>query len=536
MKVPKTIPVHFEQVSQLDDRFVKVKIWLMHLGKNYNGSIFTKDAVLRAMDSLKNTPILGYIEESKLGEKDFRGHEVELVVEGGNLKMKYIGQAFGVIPENCNPRFEFKKGDTDEELEYLVVDGLMWTKFDDAINILNTHGEVSQSMELHDDYDGYFDEDGYFVFTRFSFYGACLLGQDVLPAMQKASVEISFSANVSVYQEEIARKLEEYRLAFSQKQKEVEHGMTLDELLSKYSVTVEALAEKGIDVNEFSVEELEEKIKDAFADKDEESQENQEQPSTEMESQSEQESGEFSESSEETTDENEDEEGSGEGEAGQEFQQEDSSEEESDKDVDGKFTLNFELSHEDIRKKMYEQLDTHMEQKGFGGEWYYIVAVFETHLIAENDMSDKFFKIEYTNENDSIVLGEVIEVFPMFLTAEEKGALELMRSSFNKLQSENSELKEFKAKVLKAQHEAQAEELFAQFNKLTPEEVADLREKVHEYSLEELESRLFERLGRKMANFSTPKPSNSLKVKIVHQDETETSGYSHLFKKHGFAK
>lgn len=217
--VQKSIPVLFETVEQIDTRFQKVKIWLMHLGQNYNNSVFTKESVESALDTLKNTPILGYIEESKLGEKDFRGHEVEIVVEGGDLKAKYIGQAFGVIPENCNPRFEVKKGDYDNDLEYLVVDGLMWTKFEDGVNILNSHGEVAQSMELHDDYDGYWNEDGSFVFTRFSFYGACLLGQNILPAMQQASVEVSFAQNFKVYENEIARKLDEFRLAFSKQDK-----------------------------------------------------------------------------------------------------------------------------------------------------------------------------------------------------------------------------------------------------------------------------------------------------------------------------
>ena len=39
------IPVIFEQTGEIvndDERFIKVKIWLMHLGKNQNGSVFEK--------------------------------------------------------------------------------------------------------------------------------------------------------------------------------------------------------------------------------------------------------------------------------------------------------------------------------------------------------------------------------------------------------------------------------------------------------------------------------------------------------------
>lgn len=524
MEVQKSISVQFEQVAQIDERFAKVKITLMHLGENYNGSIFTKEAVLSALDTLKNTPILGYVEESRLGVKDFRGHEMELVVENGSLKAKYIGQAFGVIPENCNPRFEIKKGDFNNDLEYLVVDGLMWTKFDDAVGILNEHGSVSQSMELDDNYDGHFNDEGFFVFTRFSFYGACLLGQDVLPAMQQASVELSFSANVNVYQEEIAKKLEEYQIAFSKKQfKEVEH-MTMEELLAKYSTTVESLAEQGIVVSEFSIDDLEVKLAEAFATDEVE------QPETEMEV--------SDDATEEATDEldvvadefTEQADSEGEDEPEQDFVEvpEDTAV------VVEKFTLNFEMSHDDIRRKMYDQIDTHMATNGVEG-WHYIVSVYETHIIAENDYGDKFYMIDYAKEGDAITFGSVSEVYPMFLTATEKGAMELMRSNFEKLEAENQTLKEFQSNVLKGQHEAMAEELFTKFSKLSSEEVADIREQMHEFSLEEIEARLFERLGRKTANFTANTKQSPVTIKIV-QHENEKSGYDHLFKKHGFTK
>ncbi|MCR8994643.1 hypothetical protein [Brevibacillus laterosporus] len=531
MKVLTTIPVHFEEVNQLDSRFTKVKIWLMHLGKNYNGSIFTREAVESAMDTLKNTPILGYVEESKLGEKDFRGHEVELVVEGGNLKTKYIGQAYGVIPENCNPRFEVKKGDFNNDLEYLVVDGLMWTKFDDAISILNSHQEVSQSMELHDEYDGYWNEKNDFVFTKFSFYGACLLGQDVLPAMQKASVEISFSNDVSVYQEEIAKKLEEYMMSFNNGQvKEVE-DVTIEGLLAKFSTTVEDLAEKGVDVNTYSVEELEVKLTELFEQGD-----SSEKETDDIGADTGEEEGDEGSDNSDTDEGGDASEGNGdsaEGGDGQGFSKKDSD------DATDKLQLSFELSHDDVRRKLYQGLDEHI-QSCVGGDssWNYIVSVFDSYFIAEDDYGRKFHMIGYQKDGDNIALGEVKEVFAMFLTQEEKGALELMRSSFEQYKAENTELKAFKQSVCKAQHEAQAEELFEKFNKLSAEEVADLRENVHHFTIEALESSLFERLGRKTANFSVSKPNTTynLKINIAQTEDKDIGGYSHLFKKHGFTK
>ena len=45
----KNVPVMFEKLQLFeaeDKRFIKVKIWLLHLGKNFNGSFFTKESVL----------------------------------------------------------------------------------------------------------------------------------------------------------------------------------------------------------------------------------------------------------------------------------------------------------------------------------------------------------------------------------------------------------------------------------------------------------------------------------------------------------
>ena len=49
------IPVEFEKINDLncgDNRFTRVKIWIMHLGANYNGSYFEKEPVDNAIPTL----------------------------------------------------------------------------------------------------------------------------------------------------------------------------------------------------------------------------------------------------------------------------------------------------------------------------------------------------------------------------------------------------------------------------------------------------------------------------------------------------
>lgn len=188
----------------------------MHTGQNFNGSSFDKSVVNAAIPTLANTPVLAFIEENSNGEQDFSDHRMVLhrATDGG-VELKYLGSAVGVIPEDNNARWETRVTDDGEELEYLVVDALMWTKWDDPINIMKEKGFTSQSMELSDEYSGTWDNNGVFHFESFSFFGACLLGEDVMPAMKNSTAEIQFSKN-KVMKNTIEDKLQEFYTLFSQ--------------------------------------------------------------------------------------------------------------------------------------------------------------------------------------------------------------------------------------------------------------------------------------------------------------------------------
>lgn len=212
------IPVIFQNIKEYegnDDRFLKIKIWLMHTGINHNYSSFSKEVVNKAIPSLANTPLLAFIEENSEGEQDFSDHRIVLHrTEDGEYDFKYKGDYIGVIPESNNAKWETRVSDSGELLEYLTVEALMWTKKDEPVDIMKRKGFTSQSMELADIYTGEFDKDGVFHFESFSFFGACLLGDDVLPAMQNSTAELQFSQDKA--QKTIEEKLQEFNTLFSQ--------------------------------------------------------------------------------------------------------------------------------------------------------------------------------------------------------------------------------------------------------------------------------------------------------------------------------
>ena len=512
--ISKNIKVHFNNVESHDSRFQEVEIWLMHLEENYNGSYFSKESVLDALDSLKNTPILGFVRDTYAGE-DFAGHEMELVVEDGGFKIKYLGSAYGVIPESCNPRFKHREGTDGKIREYLVVDAIMWTKFDEAIKIINKEGKVSQSMELSDEFDGEWKDDGLFHFSDFKFDGACLLGEDVLPAMNGSTVEVVFSNNN--INEKINRKLDEFYSTFSQKKKEVDSGMDLSKILEKYEISEEKLSELVQDYKDFSIEELDSKVEEAIKTTTEF--EEGDEPEEEENKDEEVKDEEVAEDENNNADEDD--------ESDEELNEENQDSEESDAE-DNTFSKTFELSHDDIRSSIYGLLDEYGDM--------YVTEVFEDTFITYSYEENKHYKFSYRVVEEQVELVESLgEVFAEYLTQDEKNALEMLRANFESLQQENEELKEFKRKSLESEHEEKANELFESFDELEEEDVKEFKENVHNFTIEEIESKLYEVLGRKKASFTKKATEPSVQINVnAKGNDQGLDMISKIFEKHGF--
>lgn len=180
-----------------DFRFIDVSIDVMHTGANLNKTSFTKDAINKAVPTIRNTPILGYVvDELDEEDKDFKGHEHELRITDKDVKYVYAGQAYGVIPESCNPRWIVKDDGTGIEREYLRVDGLIWTKFSDPVDIFTRDGTKNHSVELTDMACGPADKNGNVPVGSFKFDGCCIMSTtnpSIKPAMTGSCITANFS-------------------------------------------------------------------------------------------------------------------------------------------------------------------------------------------------------------------------------------------------------------------------------------------------------------------------------------------------------
>ena len=195
-----SFPVTFEKVDEVknnDTRFTRLKCWLMHTNENYNGSSFSHKVIENAIPTLEYIPVVGFLEDNELGEKDFSDHRYIITKDYNGIRRKYMGSAYGVVlsSEDNNAHFETKMCDDGIEREFIVADAIMWNFLEDSSFVMNRDLIKDHSIELDENsIEGYEDEEtGIFHFTKFSFRAACVLGGSSQPAMEGSCVEVQFT-------------------------------------------------------------------------------------------------------------------------------------------------------------------------------------------------------------------------------------------------------------------------------------------------------------------------------------------------------
>lgn len=238
-------------VKQVDPLFSTCKVRVLYTGRNRNMSIIEKKAVENALPTLLNKPIIG---EYSVEKKDWKGH-------GGAIDMDsydfiHTTKPYGLVPESATFEWETVGG-----REYLTVHGcLLWTgRYSEAYSIIEK--AKGQSMEIEVTGGEWVEDQEAYRIDSFIFSALCILGDDVSPAFEDASIS-AYSLKNATFQQEMAEMMND--LKASQNDKEGTKMEKLKELLVKYSTTVEVLTAKGIVFSEISEDELEGKIVEAL--------------------------------------------------------------------------------------------------------------------------------------------------------------------------------------------------------------------------------------------------------------------------------
>lgn len=506
-----SLPTRFEKSEgqEPDSRFQKVKIYIAHTGENLNHSIFSHDVLESMIPTLANIPILGYVGVNDEKNEDFRGHEKRLSIDDGKFKVSFETHAYGFVPVDNNAHFETTGGK-----EWLVTDGYLWTRFVDAMELFDeSNGSKGQSMEISDA-DGYTDDRGRVVFTNATFTGLCILGDDVPPAMTGSTISTVFSKEdfKSTFEEMLAEfSAEKGEYALATKKKQNDEAAVVEEEQKPSSGSTASDTEKPASSATSSASKPAEKS----ASEDKEEPKTADKPAAPAASDpatAEDKAATPSETTEEHDDNAEMSVEKGEDEDISLSKNESAYSNKEDKDSDEtdgddtsddsdedkkKFACGdgkkkkavFELS---LSNKEHAFIDAVRAKYGNSYEWIWLEAAYEAYGIVgasqEEFSGAQYFRVDYSvNADDSIKLGDKTEVFPMYVTAEEKNKIESDRVKLSDLEEQIKQLTAYKAGI---EMQAKEKSLDEAKGALTADQVKDIKSQFEVKTPEEIEKEI----------------------------------------------
>ena len=172
----------------------KCEIKVLYIGENRNHSYITKDVAADMAKSLRGAPIVGYYKEDK---EDFADHGEQVIFDDEGIKFNCLTKPYGFVAPDAQVWFqEFE--DTDDfgnkiTREYLMTTGYLWTgQYEEAKRVIEKGN--NQSMELDEEsLNGHWSTDvnngmDFFIINDAIFSKLCILGEDVEPCFEGASV------------------------------------------------------------------------------------------------------------------------------------------------------------------------------------------------------------------------------------------------------------------------------------------------------------------------------------------------------------
>lgn len=500
-------------IEKINPLFTKCKIRVLYSGLNRNNSYISRASIEEAIPSIFNTPIVG---EFRNEDQNFGGHGGELDFSGDEIKWKHTTMPYGLIPSEAKVYWEEVAEDSGEAKEYLVVeDAYLWTgRYPEAKLLIDQ--EFGQSMEIEILSGEYSSIDGTkaYEIKKFIFSALCILGISkdsdptghVEPCFESASI-IAYNLDEELFKTRFTQMVNELKFSLSIN-KESQGGIKVDkvlELLQSYSLTMEDLSSKGINHEDFSLEDLEEKLKLEF------NKESKVQSNT--------------------------------------------------------YSLTGSQLFEEVNRELIS-LGT-VDFYGYEYPRYGLTDIdTENGYVIANDYENWYFVgFSYALEGDKVVIDKEslkrfkVNYAPMELSEESTFSLDIVKSfsegyadhkaskvkaeydltvtekdqiineanqKYEALQADFAKVStEYSAKLEQERKEAEDAMFELVSSELTEEEMKSVKEKSSDYTLEELEEKLFALVGKKKAKFSHNTPKQKTVIQIDPPQEPKPTGKSY---------
>lgn len=450
----------FEKADD-EDGLTRVKIRAAHTGLNLNQSSIDIDVMNKALPSLKNRPILGYIHDVD-GKPQFEGHEMH-VGDDGNVV--YDERPIGIVPESNNAKIVY---DEETGKSYVETDGYIFDEYSEAKQIFEREGECPCSVELSIRDLSYNAKDKVLIINDFFFSGITVLGyrdngERVNPGMEGANIKLAdftqraykadFSEQVIEMQGKLDALLSHFNIGQSSAQVSCkEGGNEMSDFENKDALIEEPIVEDS----KFEDDSVEESVAEDVASPEGDS-----------------------------TVEPIEEQGT------QEEVVEEPVAEDAPVEAIENMSRTYELSHDDIRCALYELLAVREEESG---EYFFIVDVYDDYFVYESCCGGGYVGQKYIKDDDNIAFdGEPYVLHAQYLTDSEQEILDAMRANYESLV-------EFKNATEQATLHAEREAVMADVKysiiaeckdgKYTNAAYADLYENMDKYSCDELDEKL----------------------------------------------
>ena len=172
-----------------------VKVCYVGQEPNRNNTVITKELAYKLGKKLPGSPVVGYYNESL---KDFEGHNREVQIGGGKLKVVDVTRPYGFVPPNARVWFQKFRDDDGVEREYLVTECYIWTGAYPESQRIITQGN-NHSMELSKEFqEGFWAEADnsrgrIFIYNEALIEKLCILGENVEPCFEGAQFKTEFS-------------------------------------------------------------------------------------------------------------------------------------------------------------------------------------------------------------------------------------------------------------------------------------------------------------------------------------------------------
>ena len=507
------VPANFEveNTGYQDNTLLFGKVKVFHIGPNRNGSSVTKSAAEKALSTIAYKPLLANFCEVD-GVKDFTSHDIELNDDGS---VTYIERQIGCFTADA-PVIQY---DETTEKEFVFAKVAIPREYTDACDIIERKNGTKVSVELLVNEMNYSAKDDILELTDIIVQGCTCLGTNpetgdsVEEGMQGARLDIvDFSVNNNSIVDKSNNELNSKMLEILEKlndtisnfniqnfnQEGGENTMNkFEELLDIYGLTVEDVT---FEVEGLSDEDLEAKFVEVYGDAEE------------------------FKKKKKCSDE------------------EDESEEEEDFAGCGKkkkrcavntenSTVEFELSHDDIRMALYGLLESTWDENSYAWvcEVYDNYFIYQKETYGDEGYDYKYYKQGYSKNEDNVELsGDPVEVFSTFVTESEKTALDMIRSQYE-------ELKAFKDQYDAAQTKAQKDEILesAEYAEIKDsEEFKALVADAEKYSVDELKVKadlIFAAAMKKKFSFEAKPKNKSVGINFNAKPNKKKQAYAGLF-------